>query len=143
MSKEIKEFRIVDKKFLEVIYVDDCTFTRIDLEALFGAKVVEEKNEQNCSCKGLKALERIKYDDLEWTSDFYPPECDIIEKELKALDTIKNKQVNVKNLIEYCYNIALSYEEYVDNFNYSDNYFDLGKDLLTENEYDLLNEVLL
>lgn len=101
---------------------------------------------------GLDALEDIKgncdlFDEgYQWDNEFskqFDSDIDTIERELKAVKTIKNKQVNVKNLIEYCYNIALSYEEYVDDFNYSDNYFDLGKDLLTENEYDLLNEVLL
>ena len=43
---EIKEFKVVDKKFLEVTYVNDSKLTRIDLEAFFGAKVVEEKNDK-------------------------------------------------------------------------------------------------
>ena len=106
--------------------------------------------------KGLKALEELKFQvgnityftrDLQITT-FKVRDSglfEIIEKELKdkeklekAFNIIKNKQANIKNLIEYCYNVALSYEEYVDHFNYSDNYFDLGKELLTEEEYDLL-----
>ena len=99
---------------------------------------------------GLEALENLKnanykvFDNLISTIGVqFEQTLRIIERELKVLKTIKNKQVNIKNLIEYCYNFAISYEKYVDDFNYSDNYFDLGKDLLTENEYDLLNEVLL
>lgn len=67
----------------------------------------------------------------------------IIEKELKALKIIKEKEVNVRNLIDYELNHDNSYEEYLDDYNYADNYFELGHELLTQEEYDLLKEVLL
>lgn len=66
-----------------------------------------------------------------------------IEKELKALEIIKNKSVNVRNLIIYCFEMNDTYEEYVDVFNYCDNYWELGNELLTEEEYNLLKEMLL
>lgn len=68
-----------------------------------------------------------------------------VDKDIKALEIIKAKQVNVKNLTWFCIDNDNSYEDYVDNFNYydDDTYFDLGATLLTEEEYGLLKEVLL
>lgn len=68
---------------------------------------------------------------------------DIIEKELKALDIIKNKQVNVRNLILTCLEYHKKYLDYVDDFYFGDNFFELGTDLLIKEEYDLLKEVML
>ena len=78
--------------------------------------------------KGLEALECIKmaYEDRE-----YMP---IIEKELKALEIIKNKNVdiailkNTENVEQYNNTILL--------------FFKCSKEL-TQEEYDLLKEVLL
>ena len=61
----------------------------------------------------------------------------------KALEIIKNKRVNTHNLIMYCFEMNNTYKDYVDTFNYLENYWELGKELLTEEEYDLLKEVLL
>lgn len=57
---EIKEFKVVDKKFLEVTYVNDCKLTRIDLEALFGNKVAEEKNDKKSIHTEKDLLEAFK-----------------------------------------------------------------------------------
>lgn len=65
-----------------------------------------------------------------------------IENKLKALEIIKEKQVNVRNLIIYCFEMKREYENYIEMFNFSDNFWELGKDLLTQEEYDLLKEVL-
>ena len=86
--------------------------------------------------KGLEALERIK--NWELFIDFeidtngmeeFGEEIKIIEKELKAFDIIKQKQVNVKCIMSGWglgkYNSYKSHEK------------------LTEEEYDLLREVLL
>ena len=95
---------------------------------------------------GLKALEEIK-DDMEYVTrlDFVEPivrgevkknlfkiyhrelpQLDIIEKELKALEIIKNKKVNVPVFIQEgsVYNCYVGYE------------------VPTQEEFDLLKEVL-
>lgn len=113
--------------------------------------------------KGLEALENIKID-MEYVTrlDFVEPvvrgevqqslykiyhretpELEIIEKELKALEIIRNKSVNVRNLIIYCFEMKDTYKEYVEAFNYYENYWELGKELLTKEEFDSLREVLL
>lgn len=61
----------------------------------------------------------------------------------KAFDIIKNKSANTRNLVIYCFEMDDTYEEYVDAFNYNDNYWELGNELLTEEEYNLLKEMLL
>ena len=75
-----------------------------------------------------------------YTEDFEP--MLEIEKSLLVLKTIKEKQVNVRNLIIYSFEMKESYEDYVDRFNYCDNFYELGYELLTEEEYNLLKEVL-
>lgn len=88
--------------------------------------------------KGLEMLDSI-------IETFYNKESEdiqIVRKELKALEIITNKGVNVRNLIIYCFEMTDTYEEYVDSFNYCENYWDLGKELLTQKEFDLLKEVL-
>ena len=91
--------------------------------------------------KGLEALKDIK-ECLFW-SDKGLQDIETIEKELKALEIIKSKSVNVKNLIIYCFELKDTYEDYIDVFNYGDNYWDLGRELLTKEEFNLLKEVLL
>ena len=62
-------------------------------------------------------------------------------KEHRALEIIKTKSVNVRNLIIYCFEMNDTYEKYVEIFNYCSNYWELGRDLLAKEEYDLLKEV--
>lgn len=90
--------------------------------------------------KDLEALEQLK---MQHYIDGRLPlidrvRFDLIEKSLKTLEIIKNKSVNVRNLIIYCFEMDDTYEEYVDAFNYNYNYWELGNELLTIEEYDLL-----
>ena len=99
---------------------------------------------------GLEALESLVavFCDLEIDEEGFPKwfltgkrgeEYLIIKKELKALEIIKEKQVDVfDDIID-----SWSYEEYVDNFNQvRKNGYGKTKLLLIEEEYDLLREVL-
>ncbi len=106
--------------------------------------------------KGLEALENIKRD-MEYVTrlDFVKPivrgevqqelykiyhretpELDTIEKELKALDVIKYKQVNVYSFIQ---RKPKTFEEYQD---IDDEIEQLSEVSLSMEEYDLLKEVL-
>lgn len=95
--------------------------------------------------KGLEALEIIKgalveveYDEEEdiilsaWQE--HEEEINIIEKELKAFEIIKNKGVEV-GLVMIC-NTYQDYEKW-----YINNH--VGMQKLTQEEYDLLKEVLI
>ena len=81
--------------------------------------------------KGLEAWERIKkgIDTNVWECGYWD-DIELIEKELKALEIIKKKQVQINRL-----NRSHSAKQY--------NLY-LPKEMhLTEEEYDLLKEVLL
>lgn len=94
---------------------------------------------------GLEALEYIRNivveDNIE--SDYqhclneydcYKRPCDTIERELKALEIIKNKEVNVNTLINCIIGAIEPLEFY--NEKVSENL------MLTQHEFDLLREVL-
>ena len=83
--------------------------------------------------KGLEALKRITLKDFILNNDSCLKDIKIIEKELKALEIIKNKKVDIKDIYKYA-----DYSQY--------NYAMLGVPYefrLTIEEYDLLKEVLL
>ena len=89
--------------------------------------------------KGLEALERIvelaKYDvDLSYDFKDLQNDKDIIEKELKALEIIKNKGLNVAYLKSWL--AKSTYEEYQEE--HKGTIYEITKE-----EYDLLKEVLL
>ena len=90
--------------------------------------------------KGLEALEIIKNIDVEYknyhknavaifkeNSD-YDEVFDFIEKELKALDIIKKKQVNLR---------LIRFDISLEDFNFMEDYAELNQE-----EFDLLKEVL-
>lgn len=81
--------------------------------------------------KGLEELKKIEY---KWQYGVFTfiPNFEIIEKELKALEIIKEKQANVSALLE------------LDNLQQYNDYCDIvsGCKKLTQEEYDLLKEVL-
>lgn len=81
--------------------------------------------------KGLRALKRIK-DFLVLNTKHWKQDVSYIEKELKVLEIIKEKKVNTQALIE------MSLREYNDFCNYV-----WITPILTQEEYDLLREVLL
>lgn len=92
--------------------------------------------------KELEAFTNIKDEMLEWTEG-YEEDLDIIKSALKALEIIKEKQVNVQNFKNAC--LTMSYEQYL--FMWKDGCF-MGimltsKTMLTQEEFDLLKEVLL
>ena len=63
----------------------------------------------------------------------YPFECNEIEKELKAIEIIRNKKVDTRGII-----YSNSVEEYNDLIFRNTGYYSL---FLTQQEYDLLKEV--
>ncbi len=68
--------------------------------------------------------------------------CDDIKKELKALEIIKEKKVNVGAFMECC--LSLSYEEYIKQWgNWHKHIFkNISGEVLTQEEFNLLKEVL-
>lgn len=84
--------------------------------------------------KGLEALKRITLKDFILNDDSSLIDIKIIEKELKALETIKEKKVFVANLIYH-----FEYDDNVINYN---RHCGWAKSELTQQEYDLLKEVL-
>ena len=94
-------------------------------------KVAMAKAEHNKKFKkqsGLEALKEIKDDVVAEYIDDYKTHFYIIEKELKALEIIKEKKVNIKLLL-----IDKDCELYNMNYGYED---------LTQEEYDLLKEAI-
>jgi len=84
--------------------------------------------------KGLEALKEIKEMlDAPYTSGVIKQGLNVIEKELKALEIIKEKKVMINALIRISFN---EYNDYLDRFY-------LSKERLTKEEYDLLKKVLL
>ena len=96
--------------------------------------------------KSLEALEKIGECDLHseredycFLKNVYTNEYKIIEKELKALEIIKNKPQAEISLIAW--GKIKTYEEYLKKVGeWDEGYGDL---ILTQEEYDLLKEVLL
>lgn len=84
--------------------------------------------------KGIEAFKRIgnaidHADEIAW-SYFEEGDFDIVDKELKALEIIKEKQINID-----LFNDTPNIDEY--------NYWCSDRAILTKEEYDLLKEVLL
>ena len=99
--------------------------------------------------KGLEALERIgkcyvnsESKDLMFT-DNYGNDYDIIEKELKALEILKEKRVNIGCFYHVVFVLKKDYESCkLNNNNIMYNICDTEKEFLTPEEFDLLKEVL-
>ena len=91
--------------------------------------------------KGLKELKEIE---LKWQYGVFTfvPNFEIIEKELKALEIIKNKpNIEIVNIIN-----SKDYETYIENEKLfcADNDIEYKEETMaTQEEYDLLKEVLL
>jgi len=64
----------------------------------------------------------------------------IIETALKVLEIIKNKRVNIEDFLDYIEHDNPSYEEYA--YEWFGEYEYFPENQLTEEEYDLLKEVL-
>ena len=93
--------------------------------------------------KGLEALDNIKDEMLEWTEG-YEEDLDIVEKELKALEIIKEKDVNV-----YWFRYVHKHHKKIETRPFHSNALEAYNSgikverRLTQEEYDLLKEVLL
>ena len=90
--------------------------------------------------KGLEKLHKIM---IAFGTVSLTEKCDclIIEKELKALEIIKKKRVNVHYLQE-CENLK-QYNNYVEMNWVSREEAEYHNEILTQEEYDLFKEVLL
>ncbi|MBO7713191.1 MAG: hypothetical protein J6S85_06445 [Methanobrevibacter sp.] len=80
--------------------------------------------------KGLEALKDLR-EVKGWNNDEFERRLDIIEKSLKALEIIKEKQVYIRALLAYKNNLAF----------YNEDMSESRK--LTKEEFNLLKEVLL
>ena len=91
--------------------------------------------------KGLEVLEKAKKrNGLPLNQEFAPiteKEIEIIEKELKALEIIKEKKVNVSLLFN-----TGNHWDYNDHVIRSQIYLNSNSKCLTQEEYNLLKEVL-
>ena len=100
--------------------------------------------------KALEALERIENEYSIDEAVFYKEDFNQIRKKLKALEIIKEKNVSAWGFINRVFgyqkkqngNITINdtYEYYLNNFGCYHNGFD--SELLTEEEFNLLKEVL-
>lgn len=104
--------------------------------------------------KGLQKLERIKKLSCAWdvendefkdAVEIVPNAFKTIEKELKALEIIKNKKLDVCSFINNFVKRNDSYETYVLYFEkpIEIDYCVISEELLTEEEFNLVKEVLL
>ena len=96
--------------------------------------------------KGLEALEELRD---EWDFDnslpkgFVDKRVDIIEKELKALEIIKSKQVDIRSL-DNIICLCATDENAIKEYNRCCGEDEEGNDIsLTQEEYVLLKEMLL
>ena len=87
-----------------------------------------------------EALEKI-VDEIKWTHNdgktltrFDKEQVDIIEKELNALEIIKNKKVNLFHI--WIFN---DYEQYKLHYPFSE--YNAREDMLNQEEFDFLKEV--
>ena len=95
-------------------------------------------------------IKEIEIADVGTFEDMFPYKCGQVEKSLKALEIIKEKNVSVWGFRNRVFgyqkkqngNITINdtYEYYLNNFGCYHNGFDI--ELLTEKEFDLLKEVL-
>lgn len=88
--------------------------------------------------KGLKALDDLRFDvSMAQYINYLEAnkECDIIEKELKVLEMLKKKKVNIFHIWVFD-----DYEQYKAHYPFSE--YNAKKDMLTFEEFELLKEVL-
>ena len=88
--------------------------------------------------KGLKALDDLRFDvSMAQYINYLEAnkECDIIEKELKALEILKNKKVNLFHIWVFD-----DYEEYKAHYPFSE--YSAAEDMLVTEEFDFLKEWL-
>lgn len=90
--------------------------------------------------KGLKALDSLRFEvsiskDINYIEIEINNKCDIIEKELKTLEIIKNKKVNIYHIWVFD-----DYQQYKEHYPFSE--YHAEEDMLTIEEFELLKEVL-
>lgn len=162
MSKELEAFgRITlhteydnDSNYDGIHFEDDCKLVDKALQRL---EAIENVN----TSEALKCLEHIKKDDFNMIITTYPPlpayngvtkdemfdkiEQALLkaEKEHKALEIIKEKRVNVSTFIHFTKILKKDYEQCkANNDIVFCNICDDEKEFLTEEEFNLLKEVL-
>lgn len=86
--------------------------------------------EKYCPTKEIEGITCFTKEGMEWFDSIIK-----LKRASEALDIIVQKGVNVDNLFNYVLNFSDSYDMYVENFNYGDGYFDLGREMLTKEEY--------
>lgn len=97
--------------------------------------------------KELEALDRL-YENLNCNDYFFrgdaSEDCNLIETALKAFEIIKEKEVDIHNFKEVIIKQNWTYEQYLDEENAPNTSgHQFAYKLLTQEEYDLLREVLL
>lgn len=108
--------------------------------------------------KGLEALEKIKKLDILYDIEMtekgeeyfkeHSIDLSIIEKELKALEIIKEKKVNTAEFIAYVKDTNHNYETYLLDYSQEHWYLHINDNnetsyCLIQEEYELIKEVLL
>ena len=75
--------------------------------------------------------------------DILPYKCERVEKSLNALEIIKEKKVNISNFYHVVFTLKANYAECkLNNNTVLFNICDTKKEFLTEEEFNLLKEVL-
>lgn len=97
--------------------------------------------------KGIEAFKRIKenttcYVSQDYDMTNYDADVEVVEKELKTLEIIKKKRINVDKLLFMIKDLKMDYEK-CKNSNKYEFYHTCGsKDYITQEEFDLLKKVL-
>lgn len=92
---------------------------------------------------GLKSLERIENEYSIDEAVFYKEDFNQVRKELKALEIIKEKRVNVGTFIHLTKILKKDYEKCKAlNNTFGANICETEKEFLTQEEFNLLKEVL-
>lgn len=89
--------------------------------------------------KGLEALDGLRFDvSMAQYINYLEAnkECDIIEKELKALEMLKKKKVNLFHI--WVFN---DYEQYKEHYPFAE--YNVEEDMLSFEEFELLKEVII
>lgn len=154
MSKGLGQLQFLRRNYCVLKRERECACDIIEKELKEGEKDHELKVEI-CEYFGLdnlfpyndnsKIMEKLK----ETQGHYYDIQFKKSKKE-KALDIIRDKRVNADYFIYTCVKNNWSYEDYLDEISNSDNLalcgqycFSNKQPILTQEEYDLLKEVLI
>ena len=144
MTKELEALKEIRDRFGKEIlfssWTDDTSniaitheITTSDYCDIIEAALIQAKKDKK-ELEDLKSAINQGVITSQWTHDYK------YEKELKTLEIIKNKQINVHTFLLFCFN--RTFEEYCYLY-HSYKECDISKEPLFETEYRLLKEVLL